>query len=83
MQCWIVEAVSYLGQKLSGACRVYRLAKRLQRRERPHAELLIAFDAMQAFYNSLPLNDRLPHPAPSRLPGLIDALSCWRIAHSV
>jgi hypothetical protein len=55
-----VEAVSYLGQKFSGTFKAYRLTKRLQRRERLHAELLIAFDAMQAFYNSLATNDRIP-----------------------
>jgi hypothetical protein len=55
-----VEAVSYFGQKFSSTFRAYRLAKRLQRRERLHAELLIAFDAMQAFYNSLATNDRIP-----------------------
>ena len=55
-----VEAVSYLGQKFSGTFRAYRLVKRQQRRERLHAELPIAFDAMQAFYNSLAINDRIP-----------------------
>jgi hypothetical protein len=53
-----VEAVSYLGQKFSSTFRAYCLTKRLQRRERLHAELLIAFDAMQTFYNSLTSNDR-------------------------
>ena len=55
-----VEAVSHLGQKFSGTFRAYRLTKRLQRRERLQAELLVAFDAMQAFYNSLATSDRIP-----------------------
>jgi hypothetical protein len=55
-----VEAVSYFGQKFSSTFRAYRLAKSPQRRERLYAELLMAFDAMQAFYNSLATNDRIP-----------------------
>jgi hypothetical protein len=59
-QVELIEAVSCLGQKFSGTLSAYRLTKRPQRRERLRQELIVAFNAMQTFYNRLPDKHRIP-----------------------
>jgi hypothetical protein len=56
----LIEAVSGLGQKFSATLSAYRLAKRPQRREYLYQELIVAFNAMQAFYHGLPDQHRIP-----------------------
>ena len=59
-QAELIEAVSCLGQKFSGTLSAYRLAKRAQRQAHFYQELLVAFNAMQTFYNGLPDKHHIP-----------------------
>jgi hypothetical protein len=61
----LIEEVSLLGQQFSSTLNAYRHTKASQQRARLYRELKAVYGAMQALYDRLDANDRIPLSFPS------------------